>query len=110
MATTFAGERPRLRKRFDAEIRARPKEQLGLANIMQVPRLEKIVLNMGVGKATQQPSLLEGAVRDLERIAGQKPVVTKATKSVAGFKLREGNSIGAKATLRGDRMGEFFTP
>jgi large subunit ribosomal protein L5 len=108
METTFAGERPRLRRRFDEEIRTQLKDQLGLANIMQVPRLEKIVINMGVGKATQQPSLLEGAVRDLERITGQKPVVTKATKSVAGFKLREGNSIGAKVTLRGDRMWEFF--
>jgi large subunit ribosomal protein L5 len=86
--------RPRLKTRFDAEIRARLKDELGLTNIMQVPRLEKIVLNMGVGKATQTPSLLEGALRDLEQIAG--------------FKLREGNSIGAKVTLRGDRMWEFF--
>jgi large subunit ribosomal protein L5 len=105
-ATT--AERPRLRVRYDAEIRAQLKESLGLGNIMEVPRLEKIVVNMGVGKATQQPSLLEGAVRDLEQIAGQKPVVTKARRSIAGFKLREGNSIGAKVTLRGDRMWEFF--
>jgi len=70
--------------------------------------MEKIVLNMGVGRATQQPSLLEGAVRDLTVIAGQKPLVTRAKKSIASFKLREGNSIGAKATLRGDRMWEFF--
>jgi large subunit ribosomal protein L5 len=75
---------------------------------MQVPRLEKIVVNMGVGRATQQPSLLEGAVADLTVITGQKPFVTKATKSIAGFKLREGNSIGAKVTLRGDRMWEFL--
>src|SRR5690348_7950353 len=75
---------------------------------MQVPRLEKIVINMGVGKATQQPSLLEGAVRDLETITGQKPLVTRAKKSIAGFKLREGNAIGVKVTLRGDRMREFF--
>ena len=75
---------------------------------MQVPRLEKIVVNMGVGRATQQPSLLEGAVADLTIITGQKPLVTKATKSIAGFKLREGQSIGAKVTLRGDRMWEFF--
>src|ERR1700682_3441637 len=75
---------------------------------MQVPRLDKIVVNMGVGRATQQPSLLEGAVADLTVITGQKPLVTKATKSIAGFKLREGNSIGAKVTLRGDRMWEFY--
>jgi large subunit ribosomal protein L5 len=75
---------------------------------MQVPTLEKIVINMGVGRATQQPSLLEGAVADLTAIAGQKPVVTKATKSIAGFKLREGQSIGTKVTLRGDRMWEFL--
>src|SRR4051795_11754828 len=75
---------------------------------MEVPRLEKVVINMGVGRATQQASLLEGAVRDLTAIAGQKPLVTKAKKSVAGFKLREGNSIGCKVTLRGDRMWEFF--
>jgi large subunit ribosomal protein L5 len=106
--TTAPVARPRLKTRFDSEIRARLKDELGLANIMQVPRLEKIVLNMGVGKATQTPSLLEGAQRDLEQIAGQKPIVTKAKKSIAGFKLREGNSIGAKVTLRGDRMWEFF--
>ena len=75
---------------------------------MQVPTLEKIVINMGVGRATQQPSLLEGAVADLTVIAGQKPVVTKAKHSIAGFKLREGQSIGAKVTLRGDRMWEFL--
>ena len=108
MSPVDAAARPRLKTRYDAEVRARLKDELGLANIMQVPRLEKIVLNMGVGKATQQPSLLEGALRDLEQIAGQKPVVTKAKKSIAGFKLREGNSIGAKVTLRGDRMWEFF--
>src|SRR5437762_7422940 len=75
---------------------------------MEVPRLEKIVINMGVGAAVQQASLLEGAVRDLETIAGQKPVVTRAKKSIAGFKVREGNAIGAKVTLRGDRMWEFL--
>jgi len=100
--------RPRLKERYDTEIRAQLKETLGLANIMQVPRLEKIVINMGVGRATQQPSLLEGAVRDLTQISGQKPLVTKAKQSIAGFKLREGNSIGAKVTLRGNRMWEFF--
>ena len=75
---------------------------------MEVPRLEKIVVNMGVGDAVGQPSLLEGAVADLTVITGQKPLVTQAKKSIAGFKLREGNAIGAKVTLRGDRMWEFF--
>jgi len=108
MSTMTTTERPRLKQRYDAEVRDRLQRQLGLSNIMQVPRLEKIVLNMGVGRATQQPSLLEGALSDLGTITGQKPVVTKATKSIAGFKLREGQSIGAKVTLRGDRMWEFF--
>ncbi|MDP9441615.1 MAG: 50S ribosomal protein L5 [Actinomycetota bacterium] len=107
-APVQAGERPRLKQRYDAELRKQLQEQLGLANIMEVPRLEKIVVNMGVGRAVAQPSLLEGAVRDLTRITGQKPLVTKAKKSVAGFKLREGNNIGAKVTLRGDRMWEFL--
>jgi large subunit ribosomal protein L5 len=101
-------ERPRLKTRYDSELRAQLKESLGLGNIMEVPRLEKIVLNTGVGRATQQASLLEGAVRDLTLITGQKPLVTRAKKSIAGFKLREGNAIGAKVTLRGDRMWEFF--
>ncbi len=100
--------RPRLRQRYDAEVRDALKSELGLANVMQVPRFEKIVLNMGVGDAVGQPSLLEGAVRDLQQIAGQKPVVTKAKKSIAGFKLREGMPIGAKVTLRSDRMWEFL--
>jgi large subunit ribosomal protein L5 len=103
-----AGERPRLKQRYDAELRNQLKETLGLSNIMEVPRLEKIVVNMGVGRAVGQPSLLEGAVRDLTQITGQKPLVTKATKSIAGFKLREGQNIGAKVTLRGDRMWEFL--
>jgi len=100
--------RPRLRERYDNEIRAQLKDSLGLANIMEVPRLEKIVINMGVGKATQQASLLENAVADLTLISGQKPAITRAKKSIAGFKLREGNAIGCKVTLRGDRMWEFF--
>jgi len=108
MADTATVQRPRLRTKYDTEIRAQLKDSLGLGNIMQVPRLEKIVINMGVGKATQQPSLLEGAVRDLTEITGQKPLITKATKSIASFKLREGNAIGAKVTLRGDRMWEFL--
>jgi large subunit ribosomal protein L5 len=107
-ATTDATLRPRLREKYDRELRAQLKDSLGLRNIMEVPRLEKIVINMGVGRATQQPSLLEGAVRDLTDITGQKPLVTRAKKSIAGFKLREGNAIGAKVTLRGDRMWEFL--
>ena len=100
--------RPRLKLRYDQEIRPALKEQLGLDNIMQVPRLSKIVLNSGVGRATQQASLLEGAQRDLELITGQKPVVTRAKKSIASFKLREEQPIGVKVTLRGDRAWEFF--
>ena len=107
MAATTT-ERPRLKTKYDEEIRAQLKETLGVPNVMMVPRLEKIVINMGVGRATQQQSLLEGAIKDLTLIAGQKPLVTRAKKSIAGFKLREGNAIGCKVTLRGDRMWEFF--
>jgi large subunit ribosomal protein L5 len=106
--TVEAPAKPRLRARYDDEIKAQLKEALGLRNPMEVPRLEKIVLNCGVGKATQQASLLEGAVADLRIITGQKPLVTKAKKSIAGFKVREGNPIGAKVTLRGARMWEFL--
>lgn len=99
---------PRLRNKYNNEIRAQLQASLGLANVMEVPRLEKIVLNAGVGRATVQPSLLEGAIHDLQRITGQKPQVIAARKSIAGFKLREGQKIGAKVTLRNDRMWEFF--
>jgi len=99
---------PRLKQRYEDEVRARLLEQLGLGNVMQAPRFEKIVINMGVGRATAQPSLIEGAVKDLTAISGQKPIVTKARRSIAGFKLREGQSIGVKVTLRGDRMWEFL--
>ena len=99
---------PRLKVRYLNEFRQALKEQLELPNAMQVPRLEKIVINMGVGKATQQPSLLESAVADLTIISGQKPLVTRATQSIASFKLREGQAIGCKVTLRGDRMWEFL--
>lgn len=105
---TAAKERPRLKVRFEEEIRAQLQRELGCSNVMQVPRLEKIVINCGVGRATQQQSLLDGAVRDLQAITGQRPVVTKARKSIAAFKLREGNAIGAMVTLRGDRKWEFF--
>jgi large subunit ribosomal protein L5 len=101
-------ERPRLKARFDDEMRPELQRDLGLPNVMEVPRLEKIVVNCGVGQATQQASLLDGAVTDLTIITGQKPLVTKAKKSIAGFKLRAGNPIGAKVTLRGDRMWEFY--
>ncbi|HTN81190.1 MAG TPA: 50S ribosomal protein L5, partial [Acidimicrobiales bacterium] len=97
-----------MKQRYNDTVRDQLKADLQLDNVMQVPRFEKIVINMGVGKATQQPSLLEGAVADLTLIAGQKPIVTKAKKSIASFKLREGNSIGCKVTLRGDRMWEFL--
>ncbi|HEX3839495.1 MAG TPA: 50S ribosomal protein L5 [Acidimicrobiales bacterium] len=100
--------RPRLKKRYDDEVRNELKTSLGLDNIMQVPRLTKVVINMGVGRATQQKSLIEGAMRDLEIISGQKPIVTRAKQSIAGFKLREGQEIGAKVTLRGDRAWEFL--
>ncbi len=107
-AATATADRPRLKVRYDSEIRSLLQQELNLPNVMMVPRMEKIVINMGVGRATQQASLLEGAVRDLTTIAGQKPLVTRAKKSIAGFKLREGNPIGCKVTLRGDRMWEFF--
>jgi large subunit ribosomal protein L5 len=99
---------PRLKARYNDEIRARLKDELGLPNIMMVPTIEKISINMGVGAALQKQSLLEGALTDLEIISGQKPITTRAKKSIAGFKLREGNPIGAKVTLRGDRMWEFL--
>ncbi len=99
---------PRLKERYNAEIRDRLKEQLGLDNVMQVPRLEKIVLNMGVGEAITDAKALDGAMRDLSIITGQKPSVRRARKSIAQFKLRAGMPIGAKVTLRGDRMWDFF--
>ena len=108
--TTATTERsvPRLKFRYNDTLRSNLQNELDLGNVMQVPRLTKIVVNMGVGGATQQASLLEGAQRDLTVITGQKPLVTRAKKSIAGFKLREGNAIGAKVTLRGDRMWEFL--
>jgi large subunit ribosomal protein L5 len=99
---------PRMKERFAGEIRPQLKDQLGLINIMQVPRLEKIVINMGVGEALKDARMLEAAQSDLQVISGQRPVVTKARKSIAGFKLREGQAIGVKVTLRGDRMWEFI--
>jgi large subunit ribosomal protein L5 len=101
-------ELPRLKQRYEVDLRPQLQRELGLRNVMEVPRLEKIVLNCGVGLATQQQSLLDGAVADLTVITGQKPLVTRAKKSIAGFKLRAGNPIGAKVTLRGARMWEFY--
>jgi len=99
---------PRLKLRYRDEIRPALKQELGLENIMQVPRLEKVVLNMGTGDALKEPKLLDGAVRDLTQITGQKPVVTKAKRAIAAFKLRQGMSVGVTVTLRGDRMWEFM--
>src|SRR6266508_2180772 len=98
---------PRLRKRYREELVPKLKEQLGLPNAMQVPRLEKVVVNMGVGEAVKDGRMLDAALEDLKVITGQKPIVTKARQSIAGFKLREGMSIGAKVTLRGAYMWEF---
>jgi large subunit ribosomal protein L5 len=108
MSTATVTEIPRLKARYLKEVKVQLQEQLGLANVMEVPKFEKIVINMGVGRAAQQASLLDAAVRDLEQISGQKPMVTKATKSIASFKLREGQAIGCKVTLRGNRMWEFL--
>lgn len=99
---------PRLKAKYQAEIKQALMAQLELTNVMQVPTLEKIVINMGVGRATQQPSLLDGAVADLTAISGQKPIVTKSRDAIANFKLREDQAIGCKVTLRGDRMWEFY--
>jgi large subunit ribosomal protein L5 len=99
---------PRFKVAYRETIVARLQEELGLTNPMEVPRLEKVVINMGVGDALRDARMLEAAVGDLQVITGQKPIVTKARKSIAGFKLREGQQIGAKVTLRGDRMWEFI--
>jgi large subunit ribosomal protein L5 len=99
---------PRLRQRYRDEIAGALREQFGYPNPMQVPGLTKIVVNMGVGEAARDGKLIEGAVRDLGAITGQKPAVRRAKKSIAQFKLREGMPIGAKVTLRGDRMWEFL--
>ena len=103
-----AKERPRLRSRFEKEVAPALLKELELKNVMAVPRLHKIVVNMGVGEATQNAKVLDPAVNELGQITGQKPVVTRAKKSIAAFKVRQGQSIGAMVTLRGDRMYEFF--
>ncbi|MDQ3610469.1 MAG: 50S ribosomal protein L5 [Actinomycetota bacterium] len=99
---------PRLRQRYRDEIAATLRSELALTNAMQVPTLTKIVVNIGVGEAARDSKLIEGAIRDLATITGQKPSVTRARKSIAQFKLREGMPIGAHVTLRGDRMWEFL--
>jgi len=101
-------EKPRLRARFQAEIAPALMKELALKNAMAVPRLEKVVINMGMGDATQNAKILDPAVAELAQISGQKPVVTKAKKSIAAFKVREGMPIGVMVTLRGDRMYEFL--
>jgi large subunit ribosomal protein L5 len=103
-----AKERPRLRTRFDEEVAPALLKELELKNAMAVPRLNKIVVNMGMGEATQNSKILDPAVNELGQITGQKPIVTKAKKSIAAFKVREGQAIGTMVTLRGDRMYEFF--
>ena len=103
-----AKEKPRLRTRFEKEVAPALLKELELKNPMAVPRLHKIVVNMGVGEATQNAKVLDPAVNELGQITGQKPVVTRSKKSIAAFKVRQGQSIGAMVTLRGDRMYEFF--
>jgi large subunit ribosomal protein L5 len=103
-----AKERPRLRARFEKEVAPALLKELELTNAMAVPRLNKIVVNMGMGEATQNSKVMDPAVNELGQITGQKPIVTKAKKSIAAFKVREGQAIGTMVTLRGDRMYEFF--
>ena len=99
---------PRLKQRYLEEVRERLKDELGLRTIMEVPRIEKITLNMGVGEAKTEPKSLDSAIEELTTIAGQRAQVRRARKSIAGFKIREGMPIGARVTLRGDRMYEFL--
>lgn len=108
MSAAKSGYTPRLKERFRSEIVDSLKGDLGLANVMQVPKPEKIVLNMGVGDAHKDAKLLDGAVKDLETITGQKPSLRRARKSLATFKIREGMPVGASVTLRGDRMWDFL--
>jgi large subunit ribosomal protein L5 len=106
--TQGTGSSPRLRTRYRDEIAPAMREEFGYANVMQIPGLVKVVVNMGVGDAARDSKLIEGAIKDLTAITGQKPQITKARKSIAQFKLREGMPIGAHTTLRGDRMWEFL--
>ena len=106
-ATTTERTLPRLKQRYRDEIARALRDEFSIGNVMQIPNLTKIIVNMGVGEAARDSKLIDGAVRDLATITGQKPVVTRARKSIAQFKLREGMPIGAHVTLRGDRMWEF---
>jgi large subunit ribosomal protein L5 len=106
--TTQATPKPRLKQRYRDEVAKAMREEFGYANVMQIPGLTKVKVNMGVGDAARDSKLIEGAVRDLTTITGQKPAVARARKSIAQFKLREGMPIGAHVTLRGDRMWEFL--
>ena len=98
----------RLKEMYTKEVRKKMQDEFGIKNVMAVPKIEKIVLNMGIGEAIQNQKVLDNAAEELSQIAGQKPVITKAKKSIAQFKVREGNPIGVMVTLRGDRMYEFF--
>ena len=102
------GYKPRLKERYNSELVPALKDELGLSNVMQVPRPQKVVVNMGVGDAPKDAKLLEGAIKDLTTISGQKPMMRRARKSIATFKIRQGMPIGASVTLRGDRMWEFI--
>jgi large subunit ribosomal protein L5 len=102
------GYEPRLKRRYVDELRPRLKDELALSTLMQVPRVSKVTLNMGVGEAKTETKALDGAVEELTTIAGQRAQIRKARKSIAGFKIREGMPIGARVTLRGDRMYEFL--
>ncbi|MFB9071682.1 50S ribosomal protein L5 [Citricoccus parietis] len=106
--TTAPKVAPRLKTKYREEIRGTLQEEFAYANLMQIPGLVKVVVNMGVGEAAKDSKIIDGAIRDLTQITGQKPQVTKARKSIAQFKLREGMPIGTHATLRGDRMWEFL--
>ena len=112
MSTTTAAPagkiQPRLKQKYNTEIKKALQEQFGYANVMQIPGIVKVVVNTGVGEAARDSKVIEGAVNDLTLITGQKPVITKARKSIAQFKLREGQPIGAHVTLRGDRAWEFI--
>ncbi|MGV9194719.1 50S ribosomal protein L5 [Microbacterium sp. MC2] len=112
MSTTTAAAagkiQPRLKQKYQSEIKKALQDEFGYANVMQIPGLVKVVVNTGVGEAARDSKVIEGAVADLVKITGQKPVVTKARKSIAQFKLREGQPIGAHVTLRGDRAWEFI--
>ncbi|WP_028308931.1 50S ribosomal protein L5 [Desulfitibacter alkalitolerans] len=98
----------RLKEYYKESVVGTLKEKMGYKNVMEIPHLEKIIINMGIGEATQNPKALDGAVKDLQAISGQKPIITRARKSIAAFKLREGMPIGCKVTLRGNRMYEFM--